>query len=82
MTVGNSYLLRQGGKGLGAMLADPVRVTGMEEEPLNKSCGRGGNIAGINCTAFLSPSTAAFLLMLPFEKSSFTCAGFQPCSAS
>ena len=37
---------------------------------------------GINGTAFLCPSTGTFLLILPFEKSSFTCTGFQPCSAS
>lgn len=40
------YLLRQRGKGLGTVLQNPVRVTGVEEEPLNRSCGRRGGIAG------------------------------------
>lgn len=33
------YLLRQRGKGLGTVLQNPVRVTGVGEEPLNRSCG-------------------------------------------
>ena len=40
------YLLRQRGKGLGTVLQNPVRVMGVEEGLLNRSCGRRGSIAG------------------------------------
>ena len=53
------------------MLQNPVRVTGMEEEPLNKSHGQRGNIAGnkLYYCFYLLP-LFAFLLMLPVGKKS------------
>lgn len=56
---------------MGTMLQNPVRVTGMEEEPLNKSHGQRGNIAGntLYYCFYLLP-LFAFLLMLPVGKKS------------
>lgn len=76
------YLLRQRGKGLGTVLQNPVRVMGVEEGLLNRSCGRRGSIAGDKWYWFSVSFYCCFSADSSFEKSSFTCTGFQPCLAS